>query len=144
MLTDKHETLPLPRSALRNRFDRLEWAGAFGDFGTLVPFVVAYISLLKMDPYGILLAFGLAQIVAGLYWKTPFPIQPMKAIGAVADDSSGAKHGGHSECRLRRWHRDRHHLVPVGITGAAKKVADLVSRPVVPWRRRHGGESSFF
>jgi hypothetical protein len=67
-----------------NRFDRLEWAGAFGDLGTLIPFVVAYISLLKMDPYGVLLAFGIALIVSGLYYKTPFPIQPMKAIGAVA------------------------------------------------------------
>jgi hypothetical protein len=25
-----------------NRFDRMEFAGAFGDLGTLVPFVVAY------------------------------------------------------------------------------------------------------
>jgi hypothetical protein len=46
----------------RNRFDRIEWAGAFGDLGTLLPFVIAY----------------------GLYCRTPFPIQPMKAIGAVA------------------------------------------------------------
>ena len=27
----------------RNRFDRMEWAGAFGDLGTFIPFVVAYI-----------------------------------------------------------------------------------------------------
>jgi xanthine/uracil permease len=27
------------------RFNRLEWAGAFGDLGTLIPFVVAYIAL---------------------------------------------------------------------------------------------------
>jgi hypothetical protein len=27
----------------------MEIAGAFGDLGTLVPFVVAYISVLKMD-----------------------------------------------------------------------------------------------
>src|SRR3990167_5802597 len=67
-----------------NRFDRLEWACAFGDLGTLIPFVVAYISLLKMDPYGILLAFGIAKIVSGIYYQTPFPVQPMKAIGAVA------------------------------------------------------------
>ena len=68
----------------KNRFDRMEWAGAFGDLGTLIPFVVAYISLLKMDPYGILLAFAIAKIVSGAYYKTPFPVQPMKAIGAVA------------------------------------------------------------
>jgi hypothetical protein len=37
----------------RNRFDRMEWAGAFGDLGTLIPFVVAYIAVLKIEPFGI-------------------------------------------------------------------------------------------
>jgi MFS superfamily sulfate permease-like transporter len=67
-----------------NRFDRMEWAGAFGDLGTLVPFVVAYIAVLKMDPFGILFSFGAALVVCGLYYKTPFPVQPMKALGAAA------------------------------------------------------------
>ena len=31
-----------------------------------------------------LLAFGVALIAAGAYFRTPFPVQPMKAIGAVA------------------------------------------------------------
>jgi MFS superfamily sulfate permease-like transporter len=62
----------------------MEWAGAFGDLGTLIPFVVAYIAVVKMDPYGILLSFGIAQVAAGLRYRTPFPVQPMKAIGAVA------------------------------------------------------------
>jgi hypothetical protein len=43
------ETQPAPS---RNRFDRMEWAGAFGDLGTLIPFVVSYIGVLKMDPVG--------------------------------------------------------------------------------------------
>ena len=68
----------------RNRFDRMEWAGAFGDLGTLIPFVVAYIGVAKIDPLGVLLAFGVALIICGAYYRTPFPVQPMKAIGAVA------------------------------------------------------------
>lgn len=68
----------------RNSYDRMEWAGAFGDLGTLIPFIVAYISVLKMDPMGVLFAFGAAMVTCGLYYKTPFPVQPMKAIGAVA------------------------------------------------------------
>ncbi len=68
----------------RNRFDRMEWAGAFGDLGTLIPFVVAYIAVLHMPPFGILFSFGSALVVCGLYYRTPFPVQPMKAIGAVA------------------------------------------------------------
>jgi hypothetical protein len=68
----------------RNRWNRMEWAGAFGDLGTLIPFVVAYITVVKMDPFGILLSFGIALVVSGLRYRTPFPVQPMKAIGAVA------------------------------------------------------------
>lgn len=68
----------------RNRFDRMEWAGAFGDLGTLIPFLVVYISVLQMNASGVLLAFGGAMVVAGLYYRTPIPVQPMKAIGAVA------------------------------------------------------------
>jgi hypothetical protein len=62
----------------------MEWAGAFGDLGTLIPFVVAYITVLKIDPFGILFAFGAALLICGLYFKTPFPVQPMKALGAAA------------------------------------------------------------
>jgi MFS superfamily sulfate permease-like transporter len=69
---------------MRNRFDLSEFAGAFGDLGTLIPFVVAYVSVLKMDPAGILSMFGVSLIVAGLAFRTPFPVQPMKAIGAAA------------------------------------------------------------
>lgn len=67
-----------------NRFDLPEWAGAFGDLGTLIPFVAAYVSILKMDANGLLVAFGVALIAAGLIYRTPFPVQPMKAIGAAA------------------------------------------------------------
>jgi MFS superfamily sulfate permease-like transporter len=70
--------------ARRNRFDRMEWAGAFGDLGTLIPFVTAYVVVLRMDPLGILLAFGVSLVVCGWFYRTPFPVQPMKAIGAVA------------------------------------------------------------
>ena len=79
-------TSPLPDAAgpARNRYDRFEWAGAFGDLGTLIPFVAAYIGVLGLDPFGVLFAFGLSMVVCGLHYRTPFPVQPMKAIGAVA------------------------------------------------------------
>src|SRR3990172_6363901 len=73
-----------PARRARNRFDRMEWAGAFGDLGTLIPFVVAYISVVKVDPFGVLFSFGAAMVICGSYYKTPFPVQPMKAAGAVA------------------------------------------------------------
>lgn len=67
-----------------NRFDRTEWAGAFGDLGTLIPFAIAYIAVVKVEPFGLLFTFGAAMVICGLYYRTPFPVQPMKAIGAVA------------------------------------------------------------
>ena len=62
----------------------LRSAGAFGDLGTLIPFVTAYISVVKMDAGGILLAFGCSLVAVGYFCRTPFPVQPMKAIGAAA------------------------------------------------------------
>ena len=116
--------------ATHNRFDRMEWAGAFGDLGTLIPFVAAYITLLKVDPLGILFAFGVAMVVTGAYHRTPFPVQPMKAIGAVAAVqasqtvviTSGAVYASSLVTGLI-W-------LLLGITGAAKKIADFVSRPL--------------
>ena len=73
-----------------NDYNKMEFAGAFGDLGTLIPFVVGYITLNKMDPLGILVAFGLFKIFVGLYFRTPVPIQPMKAIGGMAIAHSGS------------------------------------------------------
>jgi MFS superfamily sulfate permease-like transporter len=67
-----------------NEFNRSELAGAFGDLGTLVPFVVGYITLNRLDPQGVLLGFGLLAVVTGLYFRTPMPVQPMKAIATTA------------------------------------------------------------
>ena len=115
----------------RNRFDRMEWAGAFGDLGTLLPFVVAYLATLKMDPFGILFSFGLAMVVCGLYYKTPFPVQPMKAIGAVAA-TQAAQTATITQATV--YSAD---LVTglawllLGMTGVAKQVAGWVPRYVV-------------
>jgi predicted benzoate:H+ symporter BenE len=119
-----------PAAPVSNRFDRMEIAGAFGDLGTLVPFVVAYISILKMDPYGVLLAFGVSMIVCGLVYRTPIPVQPMKAAGAIATTqaaqtltiTSGMVWGASFVTGLV-W-------LLLGLTGTARHVARLVPRSV--------------
>lgn len=68
----------------RSRFDLPKWAGAFGALGTLIPFVIAYIFVFKMDPGGLVVAFGVALIAVGAVYRTPFPVQPMKAIRAAS------------------------------------------------------------
>jgi MFS superfamily sulfate permease-like transporter len=115
----------------RNRFDRMEWAGAFGDLGTLIPFVVAYLAVVKVDPCGVLFSFGAAMLICGLYYKTPFPVQPMKAIGAVAV-TQAAQTATITQATL--YAAD---LVTgliwlfLGLTGAARYIANRVPRFVV-------------
>lgn len=59
-----------------------EASGAFGDLGVLIPFVTAYLAIVGMAPQSVLVPIGLASIAAGLWFRTPFPVQPMKLIGA--------------------------------------------------------------
>jgi len=80
-INNKEESIRKPQE---NRYDRSEWAGAFGDLGTLILFIVGYISIIKLDPLGVLFTFGILLIGSGLYYKTPIPVQPMKAIGGAA------------------------------------------------------------
>lgn len=124
-------TQEAPTRPKGNSFDRMEWAGAFGDLGTLIPFVVAYITLLRMDPFGILFAFGVSMIAAGAYYRTPFPVQPMKAIGAAATTqatqtfavTAGAVYAASLATGVI-W-------LLLGATGLAKRIAALVARPVI-------------
>jgi xanthine/uracil/vitamin C permease (AzgA family) len=130
MAVEERKLPSYPAQPVANRFDRMEWAGAFGDLGTLVPFVVAYIAVLGVDPFGVLLAFGVSLIACGLYYRTPFPVQPMKAIGAVATTqaaqtatiTAGAVYAASFVSGLI-W-------LVLGLTGLTKRVTDLVSRPV--------------
>lgn len=114
-----------------NRFDRMEWAGAFGDLGTLVPFIVAYITVLKMDPFGILFSFGAALLICGLYYKTPFPVQPMKALGAAAV-TQAAQTAVITQASVYSAGLVTGALwLILGLSGAAAHIAKLVPRFVV-------------
>ena len=114
-----------------NRFDRMEWAGAFGDLGTLIPFVVAYIAVVKVDPFGILLSFGVAMVVCGFLYKTPFPVQPMKAIGAVAATQTAQTATVTAATVSAATLATGLIWLVLGLTGAAKTTARLVPRTVV-------------
>lgn len=111
-----------------NRYDRSEWAGAFGDLGTLLPFVIGYISIVGIDPLGILLTFGVFLIVCGLYYKTPFPVQPMKAIGGAAIAQSTLVTPnmvwGAGLFTGLFW-------LVLGLSGALKVVSEIASKPVI-------------
>jgi len=111
-----------------NEYNRMEFAGAFGDLGTLIPFVVGYITLNRMDPLGILVAFGLFKIFVGFYFRTPIPVQPMKAIGGMAIAHAGAITPG------MIWGSGiftGFFWLLMGLTGAITWIERITTKPVV-------------
>lgn len=65
------------------RFDRNELAGAFGDIGTDLPLVVGVTLAAHLDGTSVLIMFGLMQILTGLRYRLPMPVQPLKAMAAL-------------------------------------------------------------
>ena len=65
-------------------FSRHEIAGAFGDLGTDLPLLVGVVLATGMDAPAAFVAFGLLQILSGLAYRLPMPVQPLKAMAAIA------------------------------------------------------------
>jgi len=68
----------------RYQFTRMELAGSLGDLGTLLPIVVGMILINRLSPTTVFLAFGLFYLMTGFYYRLPIPVQPLKAVGAIA------------------------------------------------------------
>lgn len=77
-------TKPLVKIDLPSiRFDRNELAGAFGDIGTDLPLVVGVTLAAGLDGTSVLIMFGVMQILTGLRYRIPMPVQPLKAMAAI-------------------------------------------------------------
>ncbi len=72
------------RRAGSAKFDRRELAGAVADLGVFVPIAVALIVKNGLSPTAVLLPAGLLYVVASLVYRLPVPVQPLKALGAIA------------------------------------------------------------
>ncbi len=70
-----------------------EWSGAFGDVGTDLPLLAGLILVCGLEPARVLLWYGLCQIVSGLAYRLPMPVQPLKVVAAlaIAAKASGAE-----------------------------------------------------
>jgi SulP family sulfate permease len=68
----------------RWRFDCRELAGAVADLGVLVPIAVALIVNNGLSATAVLIPAGLLSVMAGLLYRLPVPVQPLKAFGAIA------------------------------------------------------------
>ena len=111
-----------------NEYNVQETAGAFGDLGTLIPFLIGYVTITRLDPQNLLLAFGVTAVISGLYFRTPLPVQPMKAIGTAAIAHAGVITAGAvwvaAAATGLAW-------LALGVSGLVTWVAALTSRPVV-------------
>lgn len=68
----------------RFKYNRLEFAGALGDLGALLPIAITMVVFNGLDPLGLFLSIGLFYLFSGLYFGITVPVQPMKVIGAYA------------------------------------------------------------
>jgi len=106
----------------------MELAGSLGDLGTLLPIVVGMILINRLSPTTVFLAFGLFYLMTGFYYRLPIPVQPLKAVGAIAiaypnqitESVIGA--GGILFGSL---------LLVLSITGMVDRLAKLFTQPVV-------------
>ena len=65
-------------------FNLRELAGSMGDFGTLFPLAIGYFAVCGLNPAGLLVMMGLANIVTGIIYHLPMPIEPKKVLAVVA------------------------------------------------------------
>jgi hypothetical protein len=65
-------------------FNLRELAGSMGDFGTLFPLAIGYIVVNGLNPAGFLVMMGFANIVTGMVYRLPMPIEPMKVLAVMA------------------------------------------------------------
>jgi MFS superfamily sulfate permease-like transporter len=72
------------RGGARSWFNRTEAAGALGDLGTFIPLLVGLVNCCGLQLGPALFFAGLMNVVTGLTFGIPMPVQPMKAIATVA------------------------------------------------------------
>ena len=65
------------------KFTLSELAGSLGDFGTIIPLILAVALVSDVNARYVLLFFGIWFILTGLYYRLPIPLEPMKAIAVI-------------------------------------------------------------
>ncbi len=79
--------IPTPQVAERRTPFRIglgEATGAIADLGVMVPLATALILVNGLDAGSVLVCAGLLILVTGIVFRIPFPVQPLKALTAVA------------------------------------------------------------
>ena len=74
----------MKRELLPVRWGCGEWLGALGDLGTFVPIYLALVAFNGLSPTRPLIVTGLVYVASSLFFRVPMPVQPLKAMGAIA------------------------------------------------------------
>lgn len=108
------------------RFDRHELAGSFGDIGTDLPLIVGIVLATGLDAGGVFVVFGVLQILTGLVYGLPMPMQPLKAMAVLVITQ---KIGG--GVLLGAGLAIGAVMLVLTLTGALERLAVWIPRPVV-------------
>jgi hypothetical protein len=104
----------------------VELAGAVADLGVLVPIAVALIMKNGLSATAVLLPAALLYVTAGLLYRLPVPVQPLKAFGAIAI----AQGLGSSEIAAGALLMGAT-FVALGASGWLDRVARIFPRPII-------------
>ena len=107
-------------------FNLAELGGGLGDLGVLVPLATALILTNGFNATAVLLVFGVAYIGSGLYYRLPVPVQPLKAMAAIAI-AQGLSPDVISTAGLIMGFI----LLGLAASGAMVPLASLFSKPIV-------------
>lgn len=105
---------------------RVEISGGLADLGVLVPLEVSLIALNGLNPTSTLLGVGIAYMLAGLYFRIPMPVQPLKAFAIIAIAHQLAPSTIAAGALLMALA-----MAVLGATGLVNLLARLVPTPVV-------------
>lgn len=101
-------------------------SGAVADLGIFVPLVAALILVNGLHPGPLLLMAGLLSLMAGLWFRIPFPVQPLKALTALAVAQQMTPEVIRAAGLLIGVI-----LVVLTLTGFADRIATVFTKPVI-------------
>lgn len=101
-------------------------SGAFADLGIFVPLAAALVLVNGLQAGSVLIVAGLAVLLAGVAFGVPFPVQPLKALTALAVAQqlpADVIHAAGLEIGVI--------LVLLAVTGTADKLSRVFTRSVI-------------
>ncbi len=113
------------------RFDRNEFAGAFGDVGTDIPLILLLIPACNLDARSVLMLFGACQIFAALAYRLPIPVQPMKAMATFAIAAAGTQQAISGETLMAAALLAGAAMLLLSITGSLCLIGRIVPKVVI-------------